>query len=157
MISLEMEHDLPPVKGDAEKLRQVMINLSLNALESITGPGTIVIHVRVNSSSQMASRSQLEKVPAGSGKSWIEIAVTDSGIGMNKEIKERVFDPFYTTRNQGTGLGLSIVHNIIKEHNGWIDVESEPGQGSRFAVFLPVAETQKQSRSLDDAKSNTYY
>ena len=76
---------------------------------------------------------------------------------MSEVIKERIFDPFYTTRNQGTGLGLSIVHNIIKEHDGWIDVESEPGKGSRFAVFIPVAETENQGRSQDDVKSNTYY
>lgn len=157
MTSLEMEYDLPSVKGDGEKLRQVMINLSLNALEAISGPGTITIHVGVKSSNQISSRLQPGKVPAGSGKTWVEIAVIDSGVGMNEEIKERVFDPFYTTRNQGTGLGLSIVHNIIKEHDGWIDVESEPGKGSRFTVFLPVAETENHGWSQDDVKSNTYY
>ena len=157
MASLEMEYDLPPVRGDAEKLRQVMINLSLNALEAISGPGTITMKVRVESSNQISSRFQSGKLSAGSRESWVEIAVIDSGLGMSEEIKERIFDPFYTTRNQGTGLGLSIVHNIIKEHDGWIDVESEPGKGSRFAVFIPVAETENQGRSQDDVKSNTYY
>ncbi len=157
MASLEMEYDLPPVKGDAEKLRQVIMNLSLNALEAISGPGTITIKVGVSSSSQISSRFQSGKSSAESWQSWVEVAVIDSGAGMNEEIKERIFDPFYTTRNQGTGLGLSIVHNIVKEHDGWIDVESEPGKGSSFVVFLPVAETEKHDRSLDDVKSNTYY
>ena len=157
MISLEMEYDLPPVKGDAEKLRQVMINLSLNALEAISGQGTITLKVGVSSSNQILSRFQCGESLAGSSEFWIEIAVIDSGLGMSEEIKERVFDPFYTTKNQGTGLGLSIVHNIIKEHDGWIDVESEPGKGSRFTVFIPVAETENHGRSQDDVKSNTYY
>ncbi len=157
MASLEMDYDLPPIRGDGEKLRQVLINLTLNALEAIPGAGTIVIKVKAKSSSQVASQFQSGQNPAGAEKDWVEIAVVDSGIGMNEEIKERIFDPFYTTRNQGTGLGLSIVHNIIKEHEGWIDVESEPGKGSRFAVFLPVAETGKDERSQDNVKSNTYY
>jgi len=157
MASLEMDYDLPPVRGDGEKLRQVLINLTLNALEAISGPGAIVIKVGAKSSSQTASRFQPGQDPAGTGKGWVEIAVIDSGIGMNEESKERIFDPFYTTRNQGTGLGLSIVHNIIKEHEGWIDVESEPGKGSRFAVFLPVVETEKDGRGRDNVKSNTYY
>jgi signal transduction histidine kinase len=157
IASLEMEYDLPPVRGDAEKLRQVMINLSLNALEAISGPGTITMKVGVKSPNQISSRFQSGKLSAGSWESWVEIEVIDSGVGMSEVIKERIFDPFYTTRNQGTGLGLSIVHNIIKEHDGWIDVESEPGKGSRFAVFIPVAETENQGRSQDDVKSNTYY
>lgn len=157
MASLEMEYDLPPVRGDAEKLRQVMINLSLNALEAISGTGTITIKVGSRSSTQISSRFQPGKSSPESLQSWVEIAVIDSGAGMNEEIKERIFDPFYTTRNQGTGLGLSIVHNIVKEHDGWIDVESEPGKGSTFVVYLPVAKTEKHDRSLDDVKSNTYY
>ncbi len=157
MASLEMDYNLPPVRGDGEKLRQVLINLTLNALEAIPGPGTIIIKVEAKSSSQVASRFQPGRNPAGSEKGWVEIAVIDSGIGMDEESKERIFDPFYTTRNQGTGLGLSIVHNIIKEHEGWIDVESAPGKGSRFAVFLPVAETEKDGWGQDNVESNTYY
>ncbi|MEA2108910.1 MAG: ATP-binding protein [Pseudomonadota bacterium] len=159
MTTLEVEYDLPPVRGDGEKLRQVLINLSLNALEAISGPGTINMKVGVKSANQISSvNSGLSPASPGAVPDvYVEIAVIDSGAGMNEEIKERVFDPFYTTRNQGTGLGLSIVHNIIKEHDGWIDVESEPGKGSRFAVFIPVAETENHGRSQDDVKSNTYY
>ena len=157
MAFLEMEYDLPPVRGDGEKLRQVLINISLNALEAISGPGTITIKVGVGSSNQVLSHIQSEKSSAGSRELWLKIAVIDSGIGMNEEIKERIFDPFYTTRNKGTGLGLSIVHNIIKEHDGWIEVESTPGKGSCITLFLPVIENKNHGWGQDNVKSNTYY
>jgi two-component system NtrC family sensor kinase len=70
---------------------------------------------------------------------FISIVITDTGIGMSNEVKQRIFEPFFTTKNvgEGTGLGLSIVFGIIEDHHGTIDVQSEPGKGTRFSIMLP--------------------
>jgi signal transduction histidine kinase len=73
---------------------------------------------------------------------WLEISITDNGIGITEESKKRIFDPFFTTKKmgEGTGLGLAICEKIVKEHSGRIDVESEVGKGSTFSVTIPVFE-----------------
>jgi signal transduction histidine kinase len=67
----------------------------------------------------------------------IKITISDTGIGIPNENKDRIFDPFFTTNNEGTGLGLSITHSIIKEHNGFVKVDSEEGKGTEFTIILP--------------------
>ncbi|MBN2333874.1 MAG: GAF domain-containing protein [Deltaproteobacteria bacterium] len=154
---LEIVDGLPPVAGDVEKLRQVVMNLGLNALEAIEGSGTVSIRAFPISASQMAVRSSSADVSSGLLGNWLGLAIADTGAGMSEEVKERIFDPFYTTKNHGTGLGLSIVHNIIKEHDGWIEVKSEPGKGSCFTIVLPAMITEDDGQDQEDVKSNTYY
>jgi len=72
------------------------------------------------------------------GKDWVKIIIADSGHGIAPQEKEKIFEPFYTTKERGTGLGLSIVHKIIESHNGLIKVESEVGRGATFTVFFPA-------------------
>jgi len=74
-------------------------------------------------------------------RDFLCVTVTDTGCGMNQDIKARIFEPFFTTKRvgTGTGLGLSVVHGIVTSHGGWIEVSSAPGQGSTFEVLLPVA------------------
>ncbi|HEX6209455.1 MAG TPA: GAF domain-containing protein, partial [Methylomirabilota bacterium] len=111
--------EVPAVLGDAAELREAMTNLILNALDAMPEGGTLTL-----STALVDGR--------------IEIAVTDSGVGMPLEVREKVFDPFFTTKGpQGTGLGLSMTYGIISRHGGSIAVESEPGQGSTFRLSLP--------------------
>ena len=78
------------------------------------------------------------------GRNYINIRITDSGSGVKPEIIDSIFEPFFTTKGtgEGTGLGLAVVHGIVKEHNGEIQVESRPGKGSTFSVFLPVLDDE---------------
>jgi signal transduction histidine kinase len=111
---------LPAVLGDADTLQQVVLNLVTNARDALQGPGEIRITTRM----------------ADAGK--IELVVADTGPGIAPEDLARVFDPFFTTKETGTGLGLSITHGIVSEHRGTIDVESAPGQGTRFILTFPA-------------------
>jgi signal transduction histidine kinase len=75
------------------------------------------------------------------------VSIQDTGIGMSKGEIERIFQPFYSTREKGIGLGLSIAHRIVEQHSGWIDVVSRPGRGSRFTVWLPTQNTESEDGS----------
>lgn len=114
---------LPPIRGNRERLQQVMVNLLTNAKDAMPAGGAVSISTKVS----------------GDGK-WIVLEISDTGSGIPPEILDRVFEPFFTTKEvgHGTGLGLSIVYGIIQEHRGEIEVKSEPGQGSAFTILLPV-------------------
>jgi CheY-like chemotaxis protein len=77
-------------------------------------------------------------VPEAHPGRFIRLSITDTGVGMDQETVQRIFEPFFTTKKMGTGLGLSIVYSIVQQHDGWMDVHSEPGQGSTFQVYLPA-------------------
>ncbi len=111
----------PPVSGDEERLRQVMMNLALNALEAVPAGGT----VRVSC--------------AAAEDGMVEIRVDDSGPGVPREARDRIFEPFFTTKAQGSGLGLPIVHAIVSQHGGTIEVGESPEGGAEFALRLPRA------------------
>ncbi len=115
---------LEPVRapwGAPSQLKQVLLNLVLNAAESMAHGGEI--HIEVH--------------PEDAG---VALSIADTGVGMDQETIARIFEPFYTTKGDGTGLGLAVTYGIIQGHGGEIRVESQPGQGSRFTVWLPVRE-----------------
>ncbi|MDH5366827.1 MAG: PAS domain S-box protein [Cyclobacteriaceae bacterium] len=115
----------PEIDCYSSKINQVFINIIGNALQSVDTKGVIVI-----STSQVTRKK----------KEYVKVAIKDSGTGMSKDIQNRIFEPFYTTKEvgKGTGLGLSICHNIIKNHNGFIEVDSKLGKGTTMNIFLPV-------------------
>jgi len=125
----EIENNLPPVIGDPDQVQQVFLNLILNAIQAMPHGGKL----RLSASSKLISKEGLED----GQRQYVEICVEDSGIGMEKEVAQNIFNPFYTTKNSGTGLGLTVSQGIIQDHEGWIDVESEIGKGSVFRVYLP--------------------
>ncbi len=120
-IKAELAEELPRIYVDKEQIQQLLINLTLNAVESTGAGGTITI------STEYAADTE-----------EVRIHVADTGRGIAKEDIEKIFDPFFTTREYGTGLGLSIVHSIVERHAGSIKVDSKPGRGTRFTVALPV-------------------
>ncbi|MEX2205136.1 MAG: PAS domain S-box protein [Myxococcota bacterium] len=120
------------VAGDPTQLRQVLMNLLLNAGESLPDGGGDV-RVRIE-------RVAASATDASAPREWIALDVVDSGVGMDAQTRARIFDPFYTTRASGRGLGLAVVHGIVRGHGGTIEVESEPGHGTRMRVRLPAAD-----------------
>ncbi len=115
--------EVPPVAGDEERLRQVVMNLALNAIEVLPRGGLLEVSC------------QVEEPDGGE----VAIYVDDSGPGISENVRNRIFEPFFTTKASGSGLGLSIVHAIVAQHGGSISVEEAPAGGARFALRLPRA------------------
>jgi two-component system sensor histidine kinase AtoS len=127
-IATEYAGEVPLVVADPDQLKQVLVNLVSNAVQSMEATGG-TISVRV-----------------WSDDAFVFISVADTGPGMEPAVAERVFDPFYSTKDGGTGLGLTIVHRIIDQHGGRIEVTSAPGEGTRFTVALPAASQREGDR-----------
>jgi signal transduction histidine kinase len=123
-LKLQLAENLPWILVDVNQMKQVLLNLIHNALQAMPKGGELTI------STESASRA---------GRDWIRVAVHDTGVGIPKLDQARIFEPFYTTKGDqgGTGLGLSVTYGIITDHGGQIDVESQPGAGSKFSVWLP--------------------
>jgi signal transduction histidine kinase len=111
-----------------------------NAQEALNGNGRICITTRDVEIDEAAASDHAELKPGRYGCLIIE----DNGVGMNDDIKARIFDPFFSTKFQGRGLGMAAVYGIIKNHNGWISVDSEPGKGSVVSIYLPAAELKEK-------------
>ncbi len=118
----EIPKDLPPIKGDLDSLKQVFINLFLNAIQAMPEGGVLAVAIYIK-------------------EDMLEVQVKDTGIGMTHEIMEQIFDPFFSTKpvGKGTGLGLSIVYGLVKKHGGTVEVKSIPKQGTTFFVYFPIA------------------
>ncbi|MDE1890803.1 MAG: response regulator, partial [Planctomycetota bacterium] len=124
------------VMVDCGQMEQVLINLATNARDAMPNGGKLIIRADIIELGSEFIRTH------GYGEigAYVRISVTDTGIGMDKETQRRIFQPFFTTKEvgKGTGLGLSIVYGIIKTHGGYINVESEPGKGATFRIYLPL-------------------
>ncbi|MFN7147084.1 MAG: sensor histidine kinase, partial [Myxococcota bacterium] len=120
--------------ADAVQIQQVFTNLVLNAIQAMSR-GVVTATVR-------RERRRAPERLGGDERSWAVVDIRDEGPGIPPAHLSQLFDPFFTTKavGEGTGLGLSVAWGIVAEHGGWIEVESEPGQGARFHVFLPDAE-----------------
>ena len=135
VIRPETPQDLQ-IMIDPDQMKQVFWNLLINAAQAMANGGEIRVHLETRQNGLLSLN------PPGStsrrARTWLNILVSDSGRGIPVQEKEKIFDPFYTTKDGGTGLGLSIVHKIIESHRGLIRVESELGRGTTFAIFLPM-------------------
>jgi signal transduction histidine kinase len=127
--------DLPPISIDREQIKQVFLNILLNAAEATPEYGTITVKTR-------------SFVKPG-GEPYIQIEFTDTGCGIPAEYLEDIFNPFFTTKNKGSGLGLSISNQIVQDHKGYINVESELNKGSSFFINLPLNQDQLKRRESD--------
>lgn len=133
-ITTQLDKELPKLNVDADLIKQVLMNILVNAQQAITEEeGRILVTSRQHPARRLASCGN-EPVPA------VEVAITDTGCGIAKENLQRIFDPFFTSKEvgKGTGLGLSVSYGIVRSHGGEIEVESTPGEGSTFRVFLPA-------------------
>ncbi|HEX04935.1 MAG TPA: hypothetical protein ENH10_07260 [Bacteroidetes bacterium] len=132
----EMEPDMPAIQGEPNRLSQVLVNLFVNGRDAMPEGGTLTVKVRRRN---FLTPSELPQAGVEPG-TYICVEVCDTGIGMAEDIIDRIFEPFFTTKStgKGTGLGLPNVHSIIKQHSGWIEVESTVGVGSTFTLYIPA-------------------
>ena len=131
--------------ADAGQLEQVIVNLTVNARDAMADGGKLTIATAEADVSDAFAKANPWAQP---GRHTM-LQITDTGAGMSEEVQRRVFEPFFTTKPEGsgTGLGLAVVFGIVKQHNGFIDVSSQAGQGTRFAAYLPVASAQDAAAS----------
>ncbi len=140
VLTLNLGENLPPIEGDPSQVRQVVMNLLINASEALEErSGYITLSTSlVDCGEEELARSEIgDPPPPGL---YIRLEVTDSGKGMDEETRRRIFEPFFSTKFTGRGLGLVSVLGIVRGHNGTLLVESNPGRGSTFRVLLPVCE-----------------
>lgn len=132
-LSNKTSQDLPSITVDQSQIQQVLINVIMNGIQSMSDGGQLTVETNVKSG---APPDRVE----GQSSNFLAISIRDQGSGIDDENLDHVFEPFFTTKDigEGTGLGLSIAHGIIADHGGWIEVSSEKHVGSCFKIFLPV-------------------
>lgn len=129
-INIQAAKELGWVRADQSQLEQVIMNLTTNAREAMPEGGTLSIVIE-----RYQSGGESPELPAGD---YVQLSVSDTGVGMRPEVQSRAFEPFFTTKKTGSGLGLSTVYGIVKQSGGYISVQSEPQHGSTFNVYLPL-------------------
>ena len=139
VVRTKLEKMLWPVLADEGNVEQVIMNLVINARDAILNGGKITIQ----SENVILDRNDLKTKPGIKPGQFVCLSVLDTGIGMDGETLQHIFEPFFTKKEHGTGLGLSVVYGIVKQHSGFIDVQSQPDQGSTFRVYLPVMSASK--------------
>lgn len=136
-ISIEMKLDpsLPNIKAEATQIQQVIMNLAVNARDAMPDGGRLIIETFG------AGKKNGTANGFSSPEGFVKLTISDTGSGMEEDIAQKVFDPFFSTKSRGTGtgLGLYIVHSIVTNHGGYINLYSEPGRGSRFNVYFPAS------------------
>ena len=143
---------IPKIEADPVQIEQVIMNLAINARDAMPSGGSLTITLK-----QVSISNRPGNFPIKPGE-YVLMEIADTGTGMEKQVADRIFDPFYTTKEvgKGTGLGLTIVYGIIKGHDGYIFCDTEPGKGTTFRIYLPVkkglpGETDKLDNACSDA------
>jgi PAS domain S-box-containing protein len=125
------------VRGDPDQIHQVLLNLALNGRDAMPAGGVLLFQTDEVTLPAQGESAPLELAPG----EYLRLAVSDTGVGIAQEVRERIFEPFFTTKQvgQGSGLGLAMAYGILHSHGGAIEVESEPGAGATFRIYLPLA------------------
>jgi PAS domain S-box-containing protein len=139
------DEDLPEVSVDAHAVEQILLNLVNNARDAMPDGGVL----RVETSCTWISDAQREVLGPGAASEYVCLAVDDTGIGMDEATRQRAFEPFFTTKpvGKGTGLGLATVYGLVKQHGGFVQIDSASGAGTRLRVYFPVAEEAERRRA----------
>jgi signal transduction histidine kinase len=132
---VQIPPDLPPIQGDGPQLRQLFTNLLTNAFEALEGTGSVDIRGTLMEEDH-GTADEPRPMP------MILVEIVDNGPGVPRELADKVFSPFFTTKAQGSGLGLAIVRKIVDAHDGRIDLSTRPGGGACFRIALPVTSSE---------------
>jgi PAS domain S-box-containing protein len=145
-VRLALNRSLPAVLADPNQIGQALLNISVNAHDAMPMGGVLGFATEVIDGSRLRQRH-----PGAKTHPYVCISISDTGTGMEESVRQRIFEPFFTTKKlgQGTGLGLAMVYGLVKNHNGFIDVESEPGNGTTFRIYLPAPRAE-HAPSIDD-------
>jgi two-component system, cell cycle sensor histidine kinase and response regulator CckA len=137
-LSFDLKPMLPHIFADATSMEQVLMNLTLNARDAMPEGGAITISTKPVTFAEGDTFMNPDARPGN----YVCMTVTDNGTGMNETTKSRIFEPFFTTKslNKGTGMGLATVYGIVKQHEGWIDLDTALGKGTEFRVYIPVTD-----------------
>ena len=131
-------HDVPLVSVDLGQMEQVLFNLYMNALQAMPDGGVLTVSCQVVAS----GTSSIEAAGESAGQDWLEVSISDTGVGIAPDQLERIFQPFFTTKAHGIGLGLPITRRLVEDHRGYLLIESQPGHGTTVAVRLPILEEE---------------
>ena len=139
------DEDLPEVCADGHAVEQILLNLVNNARDAMPHGGVL----RLETSCTWISDAQRGVLGPGSASEYVCLAVDDTGIGMDEATRQRAFEPFFTTKpvGKGTGLGLATVYGLVKQHGGFVQIDSAPGAGTRLRIYFPVAEETSRRRA----------
>ncbi len=155
--SQNFDKSIPYISADRSQLHQVLMNLCVNARDAMPKGGVLSINTLMVSVASLRHQH-----PDAVGSSYICIEVSDTGEGMTEEIRKHIFEPFFTTKKigKGTGLGLAVVFGVVQSHKGFIDVESEIGNGTTFRIYLPMSEVakpiiEKEEKTLEEIQGGT--
>ncbi|RLA88025.1 MAG: hypothetical protein DRG20_06715 [Deltaproteobacteria bacterium] len=145
IIKTSLHNDLWSVDGNAEQLEFSFMNILINAKDAMPGGGIIEVkteNIKIDKDNPLPIEN--------STGDFVLTTISDTGVGMSEKVKERIFEPFFTTKEKGhgTGLGLSMVYGVIKNHGGYIDVESYPGMGTTFSIYIPANHKVKKSKEI---------
>lgn len=149
-VSIDIKFDFAPilwtVKVDTGDLQDILINLAINARDAMPNGGTLVFKTR----NRVLNADYVRRHPQGKTGNFIEISISDTGIGMSSDVMERIFEPFFTTKKvgEGTGLGLSMVYGFVKRSGGHITINSEQEKGTSINIYLPRAKRNAQKKAL---------
>ena len=139
------DEDLPEVSADGHAIEQILLNLVNNARDAMPTGGVL----RLETSCTWISDGQREVLGPGSTSEYVCLAVDDTGMGMDEATRQRAFEPFFTTKpvGKGTGLGLATVYGLVKQHGGFVQIDSAAGAGTRLRIYFPVAEEATRRRA----------
>ncbi|HZR17834.1 MAG TPA: response regulator [Verrucomicrobiae bacterium] len=151
-VEIKAQPELPPINADAGMIEQMLMNLAVNARDAMAGGGRLALEARLVEITAETAQQNQEARP---GK-FICLSVRDTGCGIPPEILPRIFEPFFTTKpvGKGTGLGLATVYGIAKQHDGWIEVQTQVEQGTTFNIFLPVSECKPEAPAAPPVARN---
>src|SRR5437762_9533695 len=154
-LDMQLAPDLPPIFADPNNVEQVIMNLALNARDAMPDGGKLTLtttRVEVDKASQACN-------PEAQLGPYICLAVKDTGYGMDAATVGRIFEPFFTTKDpgQGTGMGLATVYGVLKQHGGWIEVDTTPGRGTTIRTFFPLSVERFVAASAKSESSPTEF
>ena len=151
-IATELGNDVPDVTADATQVHQAILNICVNARDAMPAGGKLTLRTHIGTRSEVSSY-----FPEATSERYIRVSISDTGTGMDESTRQRIFEPFFTTKpkGKGTGLGLSVVYGVVKNHNGFVRVDSEIGRGTTFHLYFPapihaVQPSEKTQGSLVD-------